>query len=292
MTKLSKPVSLFIVSALYILALFAGLIVYAAMPGGLSPLLKFLAADAAATVVVWLFGAFFKNASMYDPYWSVAPIALIVCFILLSGKLETTGILYAAVLTFWGVRLTANWIIGWSGMRHQDWRYTMLREKNPRLWFITNFFGINMMPTLFVFAGMVPAYFAVTSGGSANAATYLGAAVCVGATLLQIFSDAQMRGFRKEPYNSGKNIETGLWKYSRHPNYLGEVSLWWGVWIIQLSVLPEMWWTLFAPVAMTLLFVFISIPMMEKRLMESKQGYAEYKRTTSMLVPLPKNRVS
>ncbi len=290
MQKLSRSTSLLIVAAVYIAAFFAGLLVYKISPAVWHPLIKFLAADAAATVVVWFFGLLFRNASMYDPYWSVAPIVLIIFYILNSGRLGVIGILYISVLSFWGVRLTMNWIIGWSGMTQQDWRYTMLHEKNKKLWFITNFFGINMMPTLFVFAGMVPAYYAVTDGAGINAATLLGAAVCAGAVVLQIFSDAQMRSFRKDPANKGRNIETGLWKYSRHPNYLGEVSMWWGVWIMQISVLPHTWWTVFAPVAMTLLFVFISIPMMENRLLESKQGYAEYKKATSMLMLLPKRR--
>lgn len=290
MTKFSKPVSLFIVAAVYALSFLSGFFVYKAASGIAGPLLSFLAADVAATLVVWLFGLLLRNASIYDPYWSVAPIALIICFISLSGMPGLIGILYISALLLWGVRLTVNWATGWPGLRHQDWRYTMLREKNPRLWFITNLFGINIMPTLIVFAAMTPAYYAVTQGGGANAFTFIGAAVCVCAAILQIVSDAQMRGFRSDLANSGKNIDTGLWKYSRHPNYLGEVSLWWGVWIIQISVLPALWQTVLGPVAMTLLFVFISIPMMEKRLLASKQGYAGYKKATSMLMLLPKRR--
>ncbi|MDD5017054.1 MAG: DUF1295 domain-containing protein, partial [Eubacteriales bacterium] len=85
-------------------------------------------------------------------------------------------------------------------------------------------------------------------------------------------------------------MASGLWRYSRHPNYLGEVLFWWGVWVIQMSVLPALWWTIFAPTAMTLLFLFISIPMMEKRLLASKEGYAAYKKSTSMLLLLPNGK--
>lgn len=121
MTKLSKPASLLIVAAVYVLAFFAGLFIYSILYF-LSPLVRFLAADAAATVLVWLSGLLFKNASMYDPYWSVAPIVLIICFINISAKLDIIGILYLAVLSFWGVRLTLNWATGWRGMAQQDWR--------------------------------------------------------------------------------------------------------------------------------------------------------------------------
>lgn len=289
MTKLSRPASL-IVAAVYIISFAAGVLVFCLLSGTFDTLLSFLAADAAAAVVVWLAGVVFNNASMYDPYWSVAPIVLIIAFITLAQNINAVSLLYLLLFLFWGVRLTLNWIIGWKGMRHQDWRYTMLRDKNPKLWFLTNFFGINMLPTLFVFAGLIPAYYAIINGTCVNVVTVLGAAICAGAVLLEIVSDAQMRSFRRAAQNGGLNMDTGLWRYSRHPNYLGEVSFWWGVWVIQISVVPGIVWTVFAPIAMTLLFVFISIPMMEKRLLETKQGYAEYKKATSMLMLLTKRR--
>lgn len=290
MTKLSRPASLIIVAAVYIISFAAGVLVFCLLSGTFDTLLSFLAADAAATVVVWLAGVVFNNASMYDPYWSVAPIVLIISFITLARNISAVSLLYLLLFLFWGVRLTLNWIIGWRGMRHQDWRYTMLHDQNPKLWFLTNFFGINMLPTLFVFAGLIPAYCAVMNGAGINVITALGAAICAAAVLLEIVSDAQMRAFRLAAHNSGLNMDSGLWRYSRHPNYLGEVSFWWGVWVIQISVVPDIIWTVFAPAAMTLLFVFISIPMMEKRLLDSKTGYAEYKKATSMLMLLPKRR--
>lgn len=286
MTNLSRGTSLFAVLIVYLAAFFAGLFSYRLFSG--TSLLAFFIADIIATLVVWFFGLLFKNASMYDPYWSVAPIVFFVSFISITARIDAFNLLYLFVFIFWGTRLTLNWIIGWRGMRHQDWRYTMLRKKNEKLWILTNLFGINMIPTFFVFAAMVPAYFAAMSVNSINIITILGALICVSAVILQIISDSQILKFRKDDTNKGKYIQTGLWKYSRHPNYLGEVCFWWGIWIIQISVLPGLWWTIFAPVLMTMLFVFISIPMMEKRLLVSKEGYNQYKKSTSMLILLPK----
>lgn len=288
MIKVSKAISLFIVVVVYIAAFMAGLIAYQLLSG--SPLFAFFIADVAATVVVWFCGLVFKNASLYDPYWSVAPIVLLIGFVTTSNHFDTVSVLYLIAFALWGTRLTLNWVIGWPGMAHQDWRYTMLRQQNPKLWFLTNFFGINMMPTLIVFSGLLPAYFCILHASRSNAVTFLGAAICLFAATLQLISDAQMRRFRAIPGNSGKNMASGLWRYSRHPNYLGEVLFWWGVWVIQMSVLPALWWTIFAPVAMTLLFLFISIPMMEKRLLASKEGYAAYKKSTSMLLLLPNGK--
>ena len=143
------------------------------------------------------------------------------------------------------------------------------------------------MPTLIVFAAMLPAYFVSLDNYSLSVPTLLGALLCVCAVALQIVSDTQMRRFRRDPANAGQNMQSGLWAYSRHPNYLGEVALWWGVWVMQIGVLPEMWWTVLAPVLMSALFVFISIPMMERRLISTKDGYSDYLQRTSMLLLLP-----
>ena len=286
MYTLSKPLSLLIVLFVYIAAFFAGLLVFNVLPDW--GFLSYLIADAAATVVVWAFGIVFKNASLYDPYWSVAPIVLFICFIMQAGSADILDILYIAVFSIWGIRLTANWIIGWRGMAHQDWRYTMLKQKNPKIWFLTNFFGINMMPTLFVFVNMLSAYLcAFSTGDQLSIISVAGVLVCLAAVILQIVSDSQMMMFRKDAHNSGLSIQSGLWRYSRHPNYLGEVSFWWGAWLMQMGALGTLWWTVTAPVLMTMLFILISIPMMENRLTDTKKDYDAYQKRTSMLLIWP-----
>jgi len=290
MKNMPKPLSLLVVLIVYVVAFLAGLVMFWLLP--LPPVWRFLCADVVATVVVWASGLVFSNSSMYDPYWSVAPPVLYVCFLLNARVFDAADALFIAVLLFWGVRLTLNWIIGWEGMHHQDWRYTMLHDNNPALWPLTNFFGINMMPTLVVFAALLPAYYCAQSAGKLSALTIVGAAVCIIAAVLQIVSDGQMRRFRRDPANKGRHITNGLWKYSRHPNYLGEVSFWWGIYIMMLGQRPDMWWLIFGPVLMTLLFVFISIPMMEKRLLTTRPGYADYKKATSMLLLLPPRRAT
>ena len=285
MKTISKPMSLFIVLFVYAAAFLAGWAVFRLLP--ITPLWGFLCADAAATIVVWAFGLLFKNASMYDPYWSVAPLVLLLFFLNQSQAFDAADILYIIVFAFWGVRLTLNWIVGWQGMHHQDWRYTMLHHQNKALWPVTNFFGINMMPTLIVFINLLPAYYSAQSSDKLSILSVIGTLLCMVAAVLQIVSDGQMRRFRLNPDNKGANMESGIWKYSRHPNYLGEVSFWWGVYIIMLGQRPNMWWVVYAPVLMTLLFVYISIPMMEKKLLSSRPGYATYKTKTSMLLLMP-----
>lgn len=285
----NKTMSLIIVFSIYIFACFIGFLVFNFF-SGMHLILSTLLADIAATIIVWVFGIIFKNSSTYDPYWSIIPLVIIMIWIIKGTSVSVTAILFIAAIFIWGTRLTINWIIRWKGFSQQDWRYTMLKNRYPRLWFITNLMGINMMPTLIVFAALIPVYFGIGQDRSINAFIVIGFTVCIGAVLIQAISDRQMELFRRDSSNKGHYIDRGLWRYSRHPNYLGEISFWWGLWVMQIGALPGLWVTITGPILMTLLFVFVSIPMMEKYIIETRPGYSEYQKKVSVLKLLPRKR--
>jgi steroid 5-alpha reductase family enzyme len=268
----------------YVLAAVAGYFVFGLC--GSAPLLAALfAADVAATLVVWIFSLLFANSSVYDPYWSVAP-PVIVGFIMVAERaFSPAAWLIAAAIGVWSVRLTLNWAVNFSDLTRQDWRYTRYKEDYPRVWFISNLFGIHLVPTFVVFLCLIPAVHGVTAGASVTWLTLIGAAICLTAVLLETVSDIQMYRFKGDPGNRGAVNRRGLWRVSRHPNYLGEISMWWGVWVMGLSAGTLPWYALSGPVSVTLLFVFISIPLMEKRQLARKAEYAEYVRTVGMLLP-------
>ena len=281
----TKTGSMIIVFTVYTIAFIVAIIAFNFFRES-GVLIATLIADVAATLVVWGTGLLFKNASLYDPYWSIVPVLVIPFWVIIKGThMGILDLLLIIVVSLWGVRLTLNWITGWKGLKQQDWRYTMLKEKNPDIWFITNLGGINMMPTVFVFLGMIPAYYMIGRQQSLNIISIIGFLICIFAVLLQFISDHQMAAFRKDSSNEGKCINNGLWKYSRHPNYLGEVSLWWGIWLMQMGVAPKFWGTVIGPVAMTMLFVFISIPMMEKYVLAKRPDYKKYREMVPMLLP-------
>jgi steroid 5-alpha reductase family enzyme len=118
----------------------------------------------------------------------------------------------------------------------------------------------------------------------------LGTVVTVGAILLAFVADEQLRRFRGRPHCAGEVIQSGLWRRSRHPNYLGEVSTWWGLWLFALAAGANWWWTVAGAVAITLMFVFASVPMMERRLLASRAAYADYRAETPMLLPWPRRK--
>jgi steroid 5-alpha reductase family enzyme len=284
-TKVSRSVSFILILVMYLAAAALGLLTYR-WTARMGDLPATLLADGAATLAIWLLGVILDNSSIYDPYWSVAPVMIIIGWAISRGRLmDAADVLALAAIMIWGVRLTVNWAARWKGLNHEDWRYGMYRRKMPRLWFVVNLFGINLMPTLLVFLGMVPAYFIMASSNTVCLLTLAGFAVCLAAAGLELLSDRQMETFKKRAVSGEACIEWGLWSVSRHPNYLGEILFWWGIWLMQISVLPGMWYTAAGPLFITLLFVFVSIPMMEEHVLSARPAYADYKKRVPMLVP-------
>jgi steroid 5-alpha reductase family enzyme len=264
------------------LAAVIGIFVYRAL--SLAPWLNLLIADVVATIFTFIISVALNNASVYDPYWSVQPIVIVVAFACVYG-LNAMGILLLTVICLWGLRLTANWAYTFHGLTHQDWRYTMLKQTTGKWYPFVNFFGIHLVPTLVVYLVTMPAVTVIMLAPAFNVRAILYVFVSVLAFTMQGIADVQMHKFRKE--KKGTFIRDGLWKYSRHPNYLGEILMWWGVALASICVLPKMWWMITGAIANTLLFLGISIPMADKR-QSKKDGFPAYKEQTRMLFPLKK----
>ncbi len=280
--KQNRTASFIIVTAVYIIAAAVGVAVYGKLT--FDWWLALLIADVAATVVTFIFSVIFNNASVYDPYWSVQPPVILIAFAL-GKELTALGILLIAAVCFWAVRLTANWAYTFGNLCHQDWRYTMLKEKTGVFYPLINFIGIHMVPTLVVYGCILPAVYAVRQGISANVGSVIFIILSLEAATIQGIADFQMQSFRKE--RKGSFIRVGLWKYSRHPNYLGEILMWWGIALSVVCAAPEAWYLVAGAVANTLLFFTVSIPMAEGR-QSAKEGFAEYKSQTHVLLPIKK----
>ena len=280
--KQNRAASFAFVTLIYIVAAVAGILVYRALD--LSWWLSLLIADAAATVITFIFSVVFKNASVYDPYWSVQPPVILLAFAI-GTQLTALGVLLLVAVFFWGIRLTANWAYTFKNLDHQDWRYTMLKEKTGVFYPVINFVGIHMVPTLVVYACILPAAHALRSGLAANAGSVVFICASLGAAVMQGIADIQLHKFRKN--RTDRFIRLGLWKHSRHPNYLGEIIMWWGIALAVVCADPGAWYLLTGALANTVLFFAISIPMADGR-QSKKEGFEEYKKHTRMLLPIKK----
>lgn len=294
-----KWTSVALIAAIYVLAGVIGWLVFHFVMQFLPSLegrawVGLFLADITATIVVWAFGVLYENVSVYDPYWSVFPPVAFLLWAFYTGVWSLPVILLLIATWYWGWRLTRNWAITFKGIAHEDWRYTKYRSLHPVLFHLINFFGLNMVPTLVVFAAMLPGLklyetsnSVYTLSGEAGlyairaAVLILGFTVCISSATIQLIADKQSHDFRAA--NPGKVCNVGLWKNGRHPNYFGEIQFWWGIWIMY-AALNGIDWHILGPIAMTALFLGISIPLMEHRQLANKPDYAEYRKQTRILI--------
>jgi steroid 5-alpha reductase family enzyme len=255
---------------------------------GRSPIFAAALADVAATLVIFAFSLALDNSSMYDPYWSVAPLPIGLYWLVRFGDgITARRAIVLALVLLWAARLTANWVRRWKGLADEDWRYADYRKLGAAYWPIS-FFGFHFFPTVLVFFGCMSLAPALLAGSRAiGVLDLIAAAVTLAAIGIESMADRQLRRFLASPRTPGQILDSGLWSLSRHPNYFGEVLFWWGVYLFGLAANPGWWWTIVGPVAITALFLGISVPMMDKRMLARHPGYAERMAVRSGFIPWP-----
>jgi len=253
------------------------------------PLVAAAAADVVATLVIFGFSVVHNNSSVYDPYWGVAPIAITLFWSASTPSgFDLRKALVVVLVTVWGVRLTANWVARWQGLQDEDFRYAEIRHRTGRLYWLASLLGIHLLPTIWVFLGLLATWPALaTRRPSLGVVDLVALVVTGGAIAIEAIADLQLRRFIRTRTDPSEVVDTGLWRYSRHPNYFGEVTFWWGLWLSGLAADPGWWWTAVGPISITLLFVLVSIPWMDRRMLSRHPGWAARMRTTSALLPWP-----
>jgi len=250
-----------------------------------------LIADVLATLVVFVFSRAYGNSSFYDAYWSVVPPVMLWYWWSQSGVQQLRCWLISLVVVLWAIRLTANWLYSFPGLHHEDWRYPMFRERAGRWEFIVDLVTIHLIPTLLVFAGMLPAYVAVTRpGADIGWLTAVATGVGLAAVALELAADVQMHRFVATKA-AGEAMDRGLWAWSRHPNYFGEFSFWVSLALFGVATAPaDAWWLSLGALGMLGMFLGGSIPMMETRSLERRPEYQAVIDRVSRFVPRPPQR--
>ncbi len=277
---MNKKRDLTIIFFIYVLAFFVG--VLAGNPFE-DIFIKQLVFDVVATVVVFVFSVWLKNSSVYDAYWSLTPMVMSVWLFISCQSFSIMQLLFLVAFNIWGARLTINWVMVFTDFSYEDWRYKKFRDETPRLfWPVVNFFGIHFMPTAVVFLGMLPMY--KVASMKLGVWSVLGVLVMLFGVALEYFADRDMHKHLAAAASSGSVCRVGLWNYSRHPNYLGEITFWVGVFLTMLLSDFSSWYLGVGALMVALLFNCVSIPLMEKRQMQRRPEYAQYKKEVSRLL--------
>ena len=236
-----------------------------------------------ATILIYLGSVLLKNSSLYDPFWSVAPVPIVLYLSIQSENSILLKMLVVFPILLWAARLTRNWVISWEGFEHEDFRYIDLKNTNKYKAEFNNFFGIHLFPTFIVNICLYPLVYIFINDVDVNIYLCISSIITFLAVILEAVADEQMRKFRSDPKNKGKTMKYKLWRYSRHPNYLGEIGFWFGIYFMGISSGFAPLWLIVCPLAMLLLFVLVSCPMMDQRSLKNRPNYREYMDNTCLL---------
>lgn len=241
---------------------------------------------AACMAGLWLVSLVLRNASIVDAFWGTGFVVLVWLYAALADGAEGRSLLIATLVTVWGVRLSSY--ILWRNWGHgEDPRYAKWRaDDGARFWW-TSLFRVFLLQGVLVWLIAMPLLAACYYGepDHLTPADVLGAAVWAVGFFFEAVGDLQLARFKSDPANKGKVMRGGLWRYTRHPNYFGEATMWWGYFIIAGATVDGLW-TAYSPVLMTFLLLRVSgVALLERAQVRAKPQYREYVESTSAFLP-------
>lgn len=236
--------------------------------------------------LVFLYAYGKKRYDVIDSAWGMTFI-VIALFSFFAGVQTDIAWLCTILVIVWGLRLSMHIFARFLRSDREDPRYVELRKSWRGSVAINTYFRIFLVQSILAFMVSLPVvainYYAKTDW---NILILLGIVVWLFGLFFEKTADRQLRDFVSNVKNRGKIMNKGLWKYSRHPNYFGEITLWWGMFLIAFGA-TSVWWSVIGSLTISILIIFVSgIPPSERRF-EGKKGWKEHKSSTSVLVPLP-----
>lgn len=230
-----------------------------------------------------------KRNDVADIAWGLGFVTLAWSSLILSGA-TFRGFLVTILVTIWGVRLAWHIYMRNRG-KQEDNRYAVWRKEWGKWFYVRSYVQVYLLQGIFMFLIVLPVlYINRGTGGSLGVFDLVGIVVWITGFYFESTGDAQLAWFIRDPLHKGKILQSGLWKYTRHPNYFGEVTQWWGIFCIAL-VIPNGIYTIIGPLTITCLILFVSgIPLLEKKY-EGRADFEEYKKRTSVFLPLPPKKI-
>ncbi|MFH1119709.1 MAG: DUF1295 domain-containing protein [Bacteroidota bacterium] len=224
-----------------------------------------------------------KDNSIVDIFWGLGFVVLTAYSLWIADNVDIKKIVVSSMVLIWGLRLTLHIFLRNRG-RGEDFRYANWR-RTWKFFVMRSFLQVFMLQGFFMVVIIWPVIH-INQGSSVDFGMIDIAGILIFSTgfYFEAMGDYQLTRFRKNPLNSGKIITTGLWKYTRHPNYFGEALLWWGIWLMAVPVVDGIY-TILSPIIITLLLRYVSgVPMLEKKY-EGRADWDEYKSRTPVFVP-------
>lgn len=236
--------------------------------------------------LLWIASLILRNSSIVDIFWGPGFVLTNwVFFALTPDGFAARKWLISVLVTLWGLRL-GTYILWRNWGEPEDFRYQKWRRQHGANWWWVSFFQVFLLQGFLMWVISAPLLAAQISPtpDRLTLPDFLAIVVWVTGFFFEAVGDLQMARFKSDPSNKGKVLDSGVWRYTRHPNYFGDATQWWAYYLIALAA--GGWWTVFSPVLMTLLLLRVSgVALLEKSLKERKPQYQEYIETTSAFIP-------
>jgi steroid 5-alpha reductase family enzyme len=253
----------------------------------MSPLWPGLVITLACFVMLWLASLLRRDASLVDRWWGFGFLVLGLWYA--SSRptpMPLAGWLLLLLVGTWGLRLSLHLTLrNWG--QGEDYRYRAMRERHGRRFPFISLGTVFLLQGLLTWVIGMPLYAGLSASpadAGASWLTWAGLVAWLAGFGFEVVGDLQLAAHRADPSRRGTVLRTGVWRYTRHPNYFGDALLWWGHWLVAASVGGA--WTAFAPALMTFLLMRVSgVTLLEKKLVESRPGYREYVASTSAFFP-------
>jgi steroid 5-alpha reductase family enzyme len=244
---------------------------------------------AAVTVFMYMTAVFLlalwqKDNSIADVAWGPGFILVTFSTLILCGSFSLRQLVPCGLVLIWGLRLSIR-IYRRNRGKGEDARYRKWREEWGKSFIIRSYFQVFLLQGGVLLLNITPVLFINTyASGTPGLLDLLGVLVWIVGFGFESVADWQLDRFIKNKDNRGKIMDLGLWRYSRHPNYFGEVTMWWGIYILALSV-PSGWASIIGPLTISYIILFVSGVPMTERFMQDNPAFSDYKRRTSAFIP-------
>ncbi|MFM9835524.1 MAG: DUF1295 domain-containing protein [Methylophilaceae bacterium] len=246
-----------------------------------------LLAISAFGLLGWFVNLARSNVTHVDSMWSLFFCLTAYTTALFSEGLSTRAAIVIALVTIWAARLCVY--LTWRNWGpHEDLRYAEIRKNNEPYFWLKSIYIVFGLQALLAWVISISLYAAIDSNVPIKSLDYLAIILFVFGFIWEVMADKQLSKFKSNPQNKDKVLNTGVWRYSRHPNYFGECCIWWSFYLFSLAT--GAWWTIISPLLMTLLLLKVSgVSLLEKTIVSRRPAYAEYTRNTNAFIPgLPK----
>jgi steroid 5-alpha reductase family enzyme len=237
--------------------------------------------------LIWLLSLVLRDSSIVDPFWGTGfVIANWVYFALTPDGFPARKWLISILVTIWGLRLSL-YLLWRNWGKGEDFRYRKWREEAGAKWWWQSFLRVFLLQGFLMWVISAPLLAAQFSPTPARLTVLDFAAIPLWAIgfFFEAVGDLQLARFKANPANKGQVLATGVWRYTRHPNYFGDATQWWAYYLVAAAASGG-FWTIFSPVIMTVLLLRVSgVTLLEKTLTTTKPGYKEYVERTSAFIP-------